>query len=111
MGLYIAGWVCRRLQKPKQWQSLNRTLTWEGIVTGGVEVCVSQIEGVFMSLGICRLTKVKRENLMLTICVPANFGLFRRGTIWEPFRSRHCPPAPGLSHRLTQLFTRVSQIS
>ena len=87
--------------------SLNPTLATERMVRAPMSLML----GGFMSFGKCLLTKVKRENIMLTVCVPANFGLFGGRTIREPFGSRHCPPAPGLSHLLTQLFTRVSQIS
>ena len=79
--------------------------TDQGEIAQSTNVC--HVEAGFMSFSICRLTKVKRENIMLTVCVPANFGLFRGRTIREPFGSRHCPPAPRLSHLLSQLFTRV----
>ena len=72
----------------------------------GHSTSVSHVEAGFMSLLIRPLAKVKRENIMLTICVPANFGLFRGRTVWEPFRSRHCPPDPRLSHLLTSTFHR-----
>ena len=104
-----AGWVCRGgfenhnivglSKRHRQWREKTRSFF-----------------SAILSRALCLLVfvgweKVKRENFLLTICVPANFGLFRGRAIWKPFRSRHCPPAHWLSHLLPQLFTKVSQIS